>query len=121
MTDSPAGWDDLLDGHTAEIAALARRLRAAVTAAFPDLMQRLYPGWHALGLRHPERGYLGGIFPRADEVMVVLEHGAALPDPHGLLRGSGKQVRHLSFRPGAAEPTEAHLIAYLDLAIDRRS
>jgi len=29
-------------------------------------------------------------------------HGAALPDPAGLLQGTGKFIRHVKLRPGAA-------------------
>ena len=28
--------------------------------------------------------------------------GSAMPDPHGLLEGSGKFMRHVKLRPGAA-------------------
>lgn len=42
-------------------------------------------------------------------------HGAALPDPAGLLEGAGKAMRHVKLRPG--EPLdEAALTALIDAA-----
>lgn len=42
-------------------------------------------------------------------------HGADLPDPHRLLEGTGKRMRHLKLRP--AQPVdEAAIAALLDAA-----
>jgi hypothetical protein len=38
-------------------------------------------------------------------------HGAALPDPAGLLQGAGKFMRHVKLKPGA--PTDAPALAKL--------
>ena len=35
-------------------------------------------------------------------VNVGFFHGAALPDPAGLLEGNGKRMRHVKLRPGTA-------------------
>jgi hypothetical protein len=78
---------------------LALRLRDAVLAADPDLSERLYPGWRGVGYRHPEAGYVCGIFPQADrEVRLLFEHGTSLPDPDRVLEGSGTQTRHIVVR-----------------------
>jgi hypothetical protein len=60
---------------------------------------------------------VAAIFPSANSVSVGFEHGADLPDPHGLLRGTGKRLRYLHFTPDASAPTSEHLLDYLDLAI----
>src|SRR5688500_1880941 len=113
----PAGFDQLLDDHCADIAALARDLRTVILDARPELTERVYQGWHGLGFHHPERGYVAAIFPGKCSVSVGFEHGADLPDPHGLLRGTGKRLRYLHFTPDSAAPNQEHLIDYLDLAI----
>jgi hypothetical protein len=47
----------------------------------------------------------------------VFERGAALPDPDGLLTGSGKQVRMLGF--GTADDVDEDVVGrYLDLAVE---
>jgi hypothetical protein len=111
---------ELLTRRPSSVARLARRLRAAVLAAMPDLVERFYPGWQGLGLHHPVAGLLGTIFPRDEDVVVYLEHGAAIPDPHHLLAGQGRlrQTRMLTFRSRARTPTEAQLVEYFDLALD---
>ena len=52
-------------------------------------------------------------------VNVGFFHGAALPDPAGVLQGEGKYMRHVKLRPGAATNASAleALIAaaYLDI------
>ena len=116
-SSEPIGVRDLLAEHSDEVAELTRRLQAAVSTARPELTERIYVGWHGVGLHHPDRGYVAALFPRAHEVQVGFEHGVDLPDPYGLLQGDGRQVRYLVFRPGAAGPTVDDLVAYLDLAL----
>jgi len=54
-------------------------------------------------------------------VNVGFFHGAELPDPSGLLEGSGKHMRHVKLRPGAAINSRAlsRLIeeAYSDIKV----
>lgn len=91
----------MLADYPPEIQSLAGRLRRLVRAALPEAEERVYPGWRALGYRHPEAGYVGGIFLHPDMVKLGFEHGATLPDPHGLLiagPAKGKQVRYLEIR-----------------------
>jgi hypothetical protein len=116
-TSEPTGVRDLLAEHSDEVAELTRRLRAAVLTARPELAEKIYVGWHGVGLHHPDQGYVAALFPRAHEVQVGFEHGADLPNPYGLLQGDGRQVRYLVFRPGAARPTVDDLVEYLDLAL----
>lgn len=113
------GFEELLRDHSDEVARLARDLRAVILGAHPDLRERVYRGWHGLGFHHPVRGYVAAIFPRDDEVTVGFEHGADLPDPHGLLEGAGRRLRYLRFVPSACTPTEEQLAEYMDLAVDR--
>ncbi|MER7006648.1 DUF1801 domain-containing protein [Dactylosporangium sp. NPDC000555] len=114
---APSGFEELLEDHCASISALTRHLRDAILTARPELTERVYRGWHGLGFHHPERGYIAAVFPRADSVSVGFEHGADLPDPHGLLEGTGKRLRYLRFKPDESAPTPEHLVEYLDLAI----
>jgi DNA transformation protein len=82
------------------VRALANRLRVLVKRAAPSLREAAYPGWKAVGYRHDEAGYLCGVFPAADSVRLIFEHGARLDDPDGLLEGRGKvrQVRYVTIR-----------------------
>jgi hypothetical protein len=55
-------------------------------------------------------GYVCGIFPRAGEVRLLFEHGAALADPEGIFTGGGTQTRYLALRPGEALPGERSIV-----------
>src|SRR5262245_3503402 len=85
--------EQILEGHTPPIRAIAGRLRAIVKSAIPEAEERAYRGWHAIGYIHPEAGYFGAIFPREEVVKFCFEWGAVLPDPHHILIGTQKRVR----------------------------
>lgn len=78
--------------------ALAARLRDLVRATVPDAREKVYPVWHGIGYRHPECGYFCGIFPQENSMRLLFERGALLPDPDGLLEGTGKQTRYVDIR-----------------------
>jgi hypothetical protein len=108
----------LLVGESPAVAALVHRLRAVVRTAHPDLRERVYPGWHGLGFRHPRAGYLCALFPRDGGVNVGFEHGADLPDPHGRLLGEGRRMRDVRVEVTAGPDEDEVVVDYLDLALD---
>ena len=107
----------LLADHPDAVADTARRLRDVLLDAHPQLVERVRRGWHSINYRDPAAGFVCAIFPTADDVQLVFERGVDLPDPEGLLTGSGKQVRTLAF--GAAHDIDEDVVThFLDLAID---
>ena len=117
MTARDATVEGLLDEHSPTVVAAAQRLRALLRTAHPQLEERARAGWHSINYRDPVAGFVCAIFPGADEVQLVFEHGARLPDPEGLLSGSGAQVRALRFR-GPADVDDGVVVRFLDLAVD---
>ncbi|MGY1689367.1 DUF1801 domain-containing protein [Geodermatophilus sp. SYSU D01105] len=111
------GADDLLAEHTDAVAATARRLRAVLLDAHPQLEERVRRGWHSLNYRDPVAGFVCALFPVADRVHLVFEHGARLPDPEGRLSGTGRQVRALDVSDPADVDAEV-VTAFLDLAVE---
>ncbi len=116
MPDS-AEVEDLFAAHADAVADTARRLRAVILDAHPQLGERVRAGWHSMNYHDPAAGFVCGIFPLADRVQLVFERGAQLPDPDGLLSGSGRTVRTLEFTSAAAVDP-AVVTAFLDLAVD---
>lgn len=90
--------EDILARHNPEVRALVERLRKIVRDTVPDAVEAAYPGWHAIGYRHPGTGYFCGIFPQDASVKLGFEFGVLLPDPDGLLEGAGKQVRYVNIK-----------------------
>ena len=116
--------EHILAGHTSEVRVLAERLRKLVLATVPTAVELAYPGWHGIGYHHSDSGYFCGIFPRKDRVQFGFEFGVLLPDPDGLLEGTGKQVRYVmvkeekDIRVGAIKKL---LLAAVDLPTEREA
>jgi hypothetical protein len=106
--------DDILNDHSPEVRATAEALRQLIHDTIAGMAERAYPGWHAIGFRHPKAGYVCGIFPFADYVRFVFEHGRQLADPHDVLRGDGKQVRYIDLRDAADVPADAIRLLLLE-------
>jgi hypothetical protein len=116
--------EELLAEHTARVRDLALQLRGMISDEVPELTERVYPGWHGIGFRHPDAGYVCAIFPKAETVKLSFEHGADLVDPDEFLEfGSRKQVGYVMLRPGRALPRRQIrelLAAAIDDGVRRR-
>ena len=113
---------DILAEHTPEVRALAESLRRLILETLPNVLEVAYPVWHGIGYRHPESGYLCGIFPQQDSVKLGFEFGVLLPDSDGLLEGAGKQVRYVTIRESKdirVDAIKRLLRAAIDLAKER--
>lgn len=82
------------------IAETAGRLIAALRRLRPDLVPQVRLGWGSVNFRHPRAGFVCAVFPMAEHVSLVFEHGRLLSNESGLLRGDGKQVRFIPLQPG---------------------
>jgi hypothetical protein len=109
--------DELLADHTDAVARTAQRLRTVLLDAQPDLVERARRGWHSVNYTHPAAGFVCALFPTADRVDLVFEHGVLLPDPDGRLTGTGRQVRVLPVG-SEADVDPAVVTEFLDLAVD---
>jgi hypothetical protein len=114
---APDDLDVLLADHSDAVVATVQRLRAALHEAHPLLTERVRLGWRSINYRDDDAGFVCAIFPVVDRVQLVFEHGARLPDPHGLLTGTGQQVRVLEFRD-ESDVDPAVITEYLDLAVE---
>jgi hypothetical protein len=95
---------DLLAPSSKPIAALARKVVALVAGMYPEMETAVRFGWQSVSFRHPGAGYVCGVFPRPDRVLLLFEHGRQLTDPHGLLEGDTRQVRYIALKPGDKLP-----------------
>jgi hypothetical protein len=97
---------EILSGHSPEIRSLAEELQKIIRETVPEAVEAAYPGWKAVGYRHPGVGYFCGLFPEAERVRVAFEFGILLPDPYSLLGGKTKQVRYMDIPAGGEIPVE---------------
>lgn len=95
--------DDELAGFLAkyapDIAAQTRAVLAKMRGRLPGAVELVYDNYNALVVgfgptdRASEAVFSIAVYPRW--VSLFFLHGAGLPDPHHLLKGSGKSVRHV--------------------------
>ncbi|MEO5885930.1 MAG: DUF1801 domain-containing protein [Candidatus Limnocylindrales bacterium] len=101
----PIPTEALLAAYPRAMQAIARRLQAIVRRTFPDVIERVRPGWRLIGYDLPADRrtiYFAYVAAEQEHVHLGFEHGWAMRDPHGLVQGAGitKQVRWLTLRPG---------------------
>jgi hypothetical protein len=94
----------LLSDHTPDVAAIVWALRDVVVDALPGVTEQLDLPDHLLAFGYGQgggirmRGMLVALIPHAAHVNVQLADGAALPDPGGMIEGTGKRIRHVKCR-----------------------
>ncbi len=96
--------DDILGRHTAEVRKVAKDLRKLVRDAAPDGEERPHKGWGNIG--YYSNGQFCYIMPQRNWVNLGFYKGTDLPDPHGLLEGTGKRLRHVKVVPERNVPVE---------------
>ena len=93
-------FESLLTTNTPEAQELARRVRRLVRSVLPEAGEKIHPGWGVADYYPGEpqgRGFLS-IGPQKKYVNLYFMNGVELPDPSGLLTGTGKRLRHVKIK-----------------------
>lgn len=85
------------DAQPGELASVARTWFTLMRKCGADVRELMHDGYATVCVEDAPFAYVG-VF-RA-HVNVGFFHGAALPDPTGLLQGTGKYMRHVKVKPG---------------------
>ena len=98
-----ASWDENLASHAPEVQAAARALEEIIRAELPDVVVQYDAGngLLAFGRSMKMRDLLFALIPHAGWVNLQLADGAVLPNPDGLIEGTGKRIRHIKVRSAA--------------------
>jgi hypothetical protein len=104
-----ATWDENLASHTPAVQGAARALEALIRAELPDVVVDYDPGngLLAFGRSMKMRDLLFALIPHAGWVNLQLASGAILPNPDGLIEGTGKKIRHIKVRSAEAAGSAA--------------
>jgi hypothetical protein len=120
--DDQAQLDGFIDKFTPEVAALTRALFDKMKARVPGATIMVYDNYNALAIGFGPTDRAGqavlslAVMPRW--VTLCFLHGVGLPDPHGLLNGSGNQVRHVRLHtPEAFDDPQVQKL--IEAALDR--
>jgi hypothetical protein len=96
--------DKWMKQHAGELGAIAHPWFDVMRNCGDEVRELLHDGCPVACLGDVPFGYVN-VF--TSHVNVGFFHGAALPDPAGLLQGSGKFMRHVKLKPGMATNAEA--------------
>jgi hypothetical protein len=94
--------EEFISRYTPEIGKLARAVLARMSKRLPGAVQLVYDNYNALAIgfgpseKASEAVFSIALYPRWINLFFL--QGAELPDPDGILLGSGKQVRHVVLR-----------------------
>ena len=97
-------FDDLIGRHNPHIQAISMRLREVVYEVMPKAEEKVWIGGWRIALYHDGEEAVCGIGPAREYCNFYLTHGAQIPDPDGLLEGTGKGMRHVKVRSFDAIP-----------------
>ena len=101
--EAQAQLDGFIDKYEPELAADARRALNLLEARLPAARRLVYDNYNALviafGTSEKVRDIILSIALYPRYVTLFFLNGVGLPDPHGLLEGSGSQVRGVRLQP----------------------
>ena len=95
-TGDPA-VDTFLKGYSPQVREIAVKAREVILSVMPDATEKVYPGWKVIqyGAAADMKSVFAAISPQRERVNLGLANGAGLPDPEGLLEGTGQGIRHV--------------------------
>lgn len=114
-TDARLGtFDDLMrelpPGTAAPVEPIARKLRAVILDGFPEAIEVVRLGDRAasfgVGPKKMSEAHVY-VMPQTAYVNLGFYHGVGLPDPAGLLEGTGSRLRHVKVRSVEAAGSDA--------------
>ena len=87
----------LLSRYTPEVQRLVRAMRDQVRDLIPNAEEKAHLGWRnvAYSWDGTLKTMICAIGPLKDHVNLYFYKGRTLPDPAGILEGTGKSVRHV--------------------------
>ena len=110
--------EQFLERYPEHIRGLVLSARALILSVMPGAIEQLdIPAdLIAYGIDRTYKGLICGIAIYKNYINIMLAHGASLPDPEGLLSGTGKKARHIKIQqaidldvPGVRELLEKAL------------
>jgi hypothetical protein len=114
-------FEEFLAKYTLEMVDLAKAVLRKMRARLPGAVELVYDNYNALvvGFGPNERAsdavFSIALYPKWINLFFL--YGAMLPDPKGILKGSGKQVRSIKIKD-AAELDKAEIRELMEAALD---
>lgn len=125
VTSSDREFREILSERTDEVRALALSARDLIFDVFPETVEVVWSQQRSAGYGTGPRkmsDQFAWILPAAKHVALAFPLGAELPDPEGLLQGTGARIRNVRLAsPADVErpATRALLVASLERRLGR--
>jgi hypothetical protein len=89
-----------LSAYSPDMQAIALKMRTLILDALPDMIEQLDVSARIIGYGYDRtyKGMVCAIAPQTSSVNFMFSKGNLLPDPDGLLEGTGKLARHIKMR-----------------------
>ena len=94
--------NEYIDGLSGEIQEISQKLRATIFEVVPEAMEELKWGVPC----YSKTKSFCYFKATKKHVNLGFDRGAELDDPHEMLEGTGKLMRHVKLKPGQAFPEE---------------
>ena len=87
----------LLSDFSDQVQEIALKLRSVLLSQYPEADEKVRFGWGNItySLTGGMKDSFCSLAPHEDRVNVYFQMGVELPDPGGLLEGTGKKMRHV--------------------------
>jgi hypothetical protein len=112
--------ENFLAAREPAIAGLARQLCETILTMMPDATISVDAENIGFGYGTGYKGLIFTVAPHTSHVTLGVARGASLPDPEGLLEGSGKVHRHVKLR-NATDVDRPELRTLMESAIAAKS
>ncbi len=96
--------DSWIESRTGELGSIARRWFDVMRACGDDVRELIHDGHPTVCVDDAAFCYVNAF---TSHVNVGFFYGAELPDPAGLLEGTGKRMRHVKLGPGVGTDSVA--------------
>ncbi len=94
-------FESILANFEPHIAEIARSARQQVIDLHPETVEVVYPGYNStnfgVGPKKNSEAY-AYVMAHKKHVNLGFYYGVSLPDPEGLLEGTGKKLRHVKIK-----------------------
>jgi hypothetical protein len=93
-------FEAFLTSYSPDVQELAQKARDLILDVIPDAIEQLDPSANLIGYGYDRtyKGLICGITLHKAHVNLMFARGATLPDPAGLLAGTGKRARHVKLQ-----------------------
>lgn len=111
--------DEFLHGYSPEVRGLALQLRDLIHEIDPEVIEQLDVPAHLLayGYAKTYTHLMCVIILYKDYINLGFPRGVDLPDPEGLLEGTGKRARHVKIR-SAGQIESPEIAALIQASVD---